>query len=110
MNKAIGFLTNNQDESDLESSSNDDEYDLAMLPPIGKSNAEADMGSDVSDDMDESLVHPLSMCLLNLACGSSLLDKQNKEKAVKAKKNNHASNKKTKNQSQEREKRPLICN
>ena len=58
-----------------------------MLLPNEKSNAVTDMDSDASDDMNEGLVNHLPR--------SSLLNKQNKEKAVKAKKppkNNQHSN------------------
>ena len=95
LNEAIDIFMNNQDESDLESSSSDGEYNLAMLLPNEKSNAVTDMDSDASDDMNEGLVNHLPRSLLNSACRSSLLNKQNKEKAVKAKKppkNNQHSN------------------
>ena len=40
------------------------------------------MDSDVSDDMNDGLVHHLPRRLLNLTCDSSLLDKGNKQKSV----------------------------
>ena len=53
-----------------------------MLPPIEKANAEADMDSDASDDMNDGLVHHLPKCLRNSTCDSNLLDKGNKQKSV----------------------------
>ena len=37
---------NTEDNSDIESSSDEDDHDLAMLPPIEKANAETEMDSD----------------------------------------------------------------
>ena len=45
MNDAIYFL-------DIETSSDEDDHDLAMLPPIEIANAETDMDSDVFDMKD----------------------------------------------------------
>ena len=42
---------NTEDNSDTKSSSNEDDHDLAMLPPSEKANSETDMDSDGSDDM-----------------------------------------------------------
>ena len=53
-----------------------------MLPPIEKANAETDMDSDASDDMNDGLVHHLPKCLRNSTCDSNLLDKGNKQKSV----------------------------
>ena len=53
-----------------------------MLPPIEKANAEIDMDSDASDDMNDGLIHHLPRRLLNSTCDSSLLDKGNKQKSV----------------------------
>ena len=66
----------------LESSSDEDNHDLAMLPPTEKANAENDMDSDASFDMNDGLVQYLPRCLLNSTCDSSLLDKGNKQKSV----------------------------
>ena len=60
---------NTENNSDIESSSDKGDHDLAMLPPIEKANAEIDMDSDASDDMNDGLVH-------------HLLDKGNKQKSV----------------------------
>ena len=73
---------NTEDNSDMKSSSDEDDHDLAMLPPIEKANAEIDMDSDVSHDMNNSLVHYLLRRLLNSTCDSSLLDKENKQKSM----------------------------
>ena len=73
---------NTEDNSDIESSSDKDDYDLAILPPIKKANAETDMDSDASDNMTDDLVRNLSMCLLISTCDSSLLDKEIKQKYV----------------------------
>ena len=51
---------NTEDNSDIESSSDEDDHDLAMLPPTEKANAETDMDSDASDDMNDDLVHCLT--------------------------------------------------
>ena len=53
-----------------------------MLPPIEKANAETDMDSDPSDDMNDGLVHHLPRRLLNSTCDSRLLNKGNKQKSV----------------------------
>ena len=82
LNDAIDFLMNTEDNSDIESFSNEDDYDLAMLPLIKKANAETDMVSDVSDDMNDGLVHHLPWWLLISTFESSLLKKRNQEKSV----------------------------
>ena len=82
LNDAIDFLMNTEDNSDIESFSNEDDYDLAMLPLIKKANAETDMVSDASDDMNDGLVHHLPWWLLNSTFESSLLKKRNQEKSV----------------------------
>ena len=81
-NDAIDFPRNTEDNSDIESSSNEDDHDLAILPPIEKLNAETDMDDDASDDMNDGLVHHLPRRLLNSTCDSSLLDKGNKQKSI----------------------------
>ena len=43
LNDAIDFLMNTEDNSDIESSSDENDHDLAILPPIEKANAETDM-------------------------------------------------------------------
>ena len=73
---------NTEDNSDIESSSDEGDHDLAMLLPIEKANAETDMDSDISDDMNDGLVHHLPRRLLNSTCDSILLDKENKQKYV----------------------------
>ena len=78
MNDAIYFLMNTEDNSDIESSSDEDNPHLVMLPPIEKANAETAMDSDALDDMNDGLVRNLPRRLLNLTCDSSLLDKGNK--------------------------------
>ena len=82
LSNAIEFLTNTEYNSDIESSSDGDDQDLAMLPQIEKADAETDMHSDESDDMNDGLVHHLPRRLLNSTCDSSLLDKGNKQKSV----------------------------
>ena len=42
----IDFLMNTEDNNDTESSSDEDDHDLVMLPPIERANAETDMDSD----------------------------------------------------------------
>ena len=73
---------NTENNSDEKSSSDEDDHDLAMLPPIEKANAGTDMDSDASDDMNDGLVHHLQRRLLNSTCNSSLLGKGNKQKSV----------------------------
>ena len=82
LNDAIDFLMNTDDNSDIESSSDEDDRDLATLPPFEKVNALTDMDSDVSDDMNDGPVHHLPRRLLNSTCDSGLLDKGNKQKSV----------------------------
>ena len=53
-----------------------------MLPPIEKANAETDVDSDASDDMNDGLVYHLPRRLLNSTCDSSLLGKGIKQKSV----------------------------
>ena len=80
LNDAIDFLMNTEDNSDIEGSSDEDDHDLAMLPPVENANAETDMDSDKSDTMNYGgLVHHLSRRLLNSTCDSNLLDKRNKK-------------------------------
>ena len=70
LNDPIDFLMNTEDNSDIESSSDEDDHDLAMLPPVENANAETDMDNDTSDDMnDGGLVHYLPRRLLNSSCG-----------------------------------------
>ena len=57
VNDAIDFLMNTQDNSGIESSSAEDDHDLAMLSPVEKANAETDMDSDACGDMNGGLVH-----------------------------------------------------
>ena len=64
-----------EDNSDIESSSDEDKHNLAMLPPIEKENAK-------TDDMNDGLLNHLSRRLLNSTCDSSLLDKGNKLRFV----------------------------
>ena len=73
---------NTEDNSDIESSSDEGDHDLPILPPIAKANAETDMDSGVSDDTNDGLVHHLPRRLLNSTCDSSFLDKGNKQKSV----------------------------
>ena len=68
-------LLNTEDSSDIESSSDEGNQDLAILPVTEKWNAETDKKSDASDDMNDGLVHHLQRCLLNSTCDSRLLDK-----------------------------------
>ena len=76
MKDAIDFLMNTEDNSDIEGSSDEDDHDLAMLPPVENANAETDMDSDKSDAMnDGGLAHHLPSRLLNSTCDSNLLDK-----------------------------------
>ena len=63
---------NIEDNSDIESSSDD----LVMLPPIEKANAETDTDSDASDDMNDGFVHHLPRSLLNSTCDSICLTKK----------------------------------
>ena len=65
LNDAIDLLMNTEGNSDIESSLDEDDHDLAMLFPIGKTNAETGMDSDVSDDVNDGLVHHLPRRLLN---------------------------------------------
>ena len=56
---------NREDNSDIESSLYEGDHNFAMLPPIDKANAETDMGSDVSHNMNGGLVLHLPRRLLN---------------------------------------------
>ena len=55
---------------------------MALPPPIEKVNAETDMDSNASYDINDGLVHHLPRHLLNSKCDSSLLDKGTKQKSV----------------------------
>ena len=80
LNDPIDFLMNTENNSDKESSLDEDDHDLAMLPPVENANAETDMDNDTSDDMnDGGLVHHLPRRLLNSSCDSNLLDKRNQK-------------------------------
>ena len=65
-----------EDNSNIESCSDEDDHDLAMLPPIEKANAENDMDSDASDDMNDGLVHHLPRRILNSTCARVCLAKE----------------------------------
>ena len=82
LNDAIDFPTNIEDNSDIESSLDEDDLDLAVLPPIEKVNAETDMDSDASDNLNHGLIHYFPRSLLNSTCDSSLLNKGNKQKSL----------------------------
>ena len=73
---------NTEDNSDIESSSDEYNHDLAILSPIEKANPKTDMDSDASDDMNDGLVYHLPRRLINSTCDSSLFDKGNKQKSV----------------------------
>ena len=73
---------NTEDNSDIESSSDEDDHDLAIPPPIEKENAKTDMDSEASDYMNDGLVHHMPRRLLNSTCDLNLLDKGNKQKSM----------------------------
>ena len=73
---------NTEDDSDIDSSSDEDDHDVDMLPPTEKANAETDMDRGASGDMNDGLAHHLPRRLLNSTCDSSLLDKESKQKSV----------------------------
>ena len=83
LNDAIDFLMNTEDNSDIESSSDEDNHYLALLPPIEKVSALTDMESDATDDVNNGPVHQLPRRLLNSTCDSSLFDIGKKQKFVK---------------------------
>ena len=65
-NGVIGFLMKTEDNSDIESSSDEDQHNLAMLPPIENENAETDMDSHTSDDKNDGLYTiKARVCLTN---------------------------------------------
>ena len=97
---------NTEDNSDIESSSDEGDHDLTMLPPIEKANAEIDMDSDASDDMNDGLVHHLPERLLNSTCDSTLLEKGNKQKSLQC---TQPQIRNQKNQLQETGKKALTC-
>ena len=72
LNVAIDFLMDSDVSDDCSSDENDDN-EVIMLPLIEKANAESDMDSGASDDMNEGLVHHLPRRLLNSTCESNLL-------------------------------------
>ena len=65
LNDAIDFLMSTDYKSDIESSSDQVDHDLAMLPAIEKATAVNDMENDASDDMNDGFVHHFSRHLLN---------------------------------------------
>ena len=71
-----------EDNRDIETSTDEDDHDLAMVPPVEKVNAETDMDSDAWYDMSDGLVHHLPRRLVNSTFDWSLLDKGNKQKSV----------------------------
>ena len=73
---------NTEDNSDIKSSSGEDDHDLTMRPPIEKAIAETELDCDALDDMNDGLVHHFPRHLLNSTCDSSLLDKRNTEICV----------------------------
>ena len=58
LNDAIDFHMNT-DNSDIESSTDKRDHDLAMLPPTEIANAETGMDSDASDETNDGPVHHL---------------------------------------------------
>ena len=68
LKNAIGFFLNTEDNSDIESFSNEDDQGLAMLPPIENANAETDINCDALVDTNDGLVHYLPRRLLNSTC------------------------------------------
>ena len=56
LNDAIDFLINTQDNSDIESSSDEDYHNLSVVLAIEKGNAETNMDIDASDDMNDGLM------------------------------------------------------
>ena len=81
LHDATDFIMSTEDNSDIDSFSDEDDHDLGMLPPIERANAENDIDSDAPDNMN-GLVHHLPRHSLNSACDSSLLYKGNKQKSV----------------------------
>ena len=63
LNDAIDFLMNIENKSDKKSFSDEDDHDLAMLPPIETANAGTDMDCDASDDMNDGLYTPFAKAL-----------------------------------------------
>ena len=59
LNDAIDFLIDTGDNIHVETSSDKDDHDLAMLPPTEKANVETDMESDASDGMNDGHVQHL---------------------------------------------------
>ena len=98
---------NTEDNSDIESSSDEDNHDLPMLPPIEKANTKTDMVTDSLYDMNDGLVHHLPRPLLNSTCNSSLLDKEKKTRNLCNTLNSQIRNQE--NQLQETGKKALTC-
>ena len=73
---------NTVDKGDIESSSDEKDHDLAILPPIEKAKANTDMDNDESDDMNDDYLHHLLRSLRNSTSESSLLNKGNKHKSM----------------------------
>ena len=98
---------NTEDNSDIESSSDEDDHDLAIPPPIEKANAKTDMDSEASDYMNDGLVHHLPRRLLNSTCSQVCLKKEINRNLCNAL-NPQIRNQE--NQLQETAKKPLTCN
>ena len=56
LNGATDLLMNTEDNSDIESSSDKDDHDLAMLPPTEKANAETVIIKSIIDAFKAGLV------------------------------------------------------
>ena len=65
LNDATDFLMSTDNKSDIESSSDQVDHDLATLPAIEKVTAVNDMENDASDDMNDGFLHHFSRHLLN---------------------------------------------
>ena len=65
LSEVTGFLTNGEDSSDVDS---DEEEDIVILPFIERAEAETDCTSDISDDENEGLAHPMPRRLLTAPC------------------------------------------
>ena len=82
LNGAFDLLKNIEDNSDIESSSDEEDHDLNILPPTEKTNAETNMENYASVDINDGLVHHLTRGLLNLTYYLSMPHKGNKQKSV----------------------------
>ena len=72
LSEVTDFVTKGEDSSNVDS---DEEEEIVVLPLIKRIEAEADCGSDISEDENEGLAHHMPRRLLTPHAQQTLLNK-----------------------------------